>query len=309
MNTEHPLVSVIVPCYNQARFLHEAVKSLQAQTFSLWECIVINDGSTDATERVATVLAAADGRVRVINQANRGLSGARNRGLAEARGQFIQFLDADDALLPRKLEAQLTLLRGTAGLKLSFCDYRRGSADDIYRVPKPPAPYLPPPFGAGSLLVKLAKNWERVISIPIHCFLFDARVFTERGIRFDTTLPNHEDWDCWMQVAALPVETFECEEVLVLYRSNPASMSLDLRPMRAGFLQAIDKQRHLHRGNRELARILRAKRRETIQSYAHQLGEPRLVDCLRNRAGALARRILPAQAYRVLRGVLGTGAP
>jgi glycosyltransferase involved in cell wall biosynthesis len=87
-----PLVSVVIPCYNYARFLPDAVASVQEQTHTNWECIIINDGSTDDTAAVAERLAGKDARIKVIHQENRGPSSARNRGLDVALGEYIQFL-------------------------------------------------------------------------------------------------------------------------------------------------------------------------------------------------------------------------
>ena len=98
MNTrrEQLLVTVVVPCYNQADFLAEALASVQAQTHGRVECIVVDDGSDD--ERIAE--RALEHGARCVKDANRGLPRARNRGLADSRGEFVLFLDADDRLLP-----------------------------------------------------------------------------------------------------------------------------------------------------------------------------------------------------------------
>lgn len=90
-----PSVTVVIPCFNQARFLPAAVASVLAQRYSALDCIVVNDGSTDDTGAVAVSLG-----VQVVEQTNRGLSEARNAGLAAARGDCVVFLDADDELLP-----------------------------------------------------------------------------------------------------------------------------------------------------------------------------------------------------------------
>jgi glycosyltransferase involved in cell wall biosynthesis len=91
----HPTVTVIIPCFNQARFLPAAVSSVRAQRYERVECIVVNDGSTDGTAAVASTLG-----VPVIEQSNKGVSEARNAGLTIARGELVVFLDADDELLP-----------------------------------------------------------------------------------------------------------------------------------------------------------------------------------------------------------------
>src|SRR4030095_15755118 len=93
-----PLVSAVIPCYKQGHFLAEAVQSVLGQTVNDLECIVVNDGSPDTTREVARQLVSGDPRVRYIEQMNRGLAAARNRGLGEARGRFIQFLDGDGSI-------------------------------------------------------------------------------------------------------------------------------------------------------------------------------------------------------------------
>jgi glycosyltransferase involved in cell wall biosynthesis len=100
-----PLVTVVIPCYNQAHFLGEAIESVLCQTYRHFEVVVVDDGSTDETSEVASRY--GEEGVRLIRQENRGLSGARNTGLRHSGGEFLVFLDADDRLLPRALEAGL----------------------------------------------------------------------------------------------------------------------------------------------------------------------------------------------------------
>src|SRR5437867_450686 len=102
----NPLVSVIIPCFEQGRFLSDAIDSVLAQTYRNTEIIVVNDGSTDNTSEVA---GRYGDRVRYFDLPHSGPSRPRNKGLCEARGEFVQFLDADDALLPTKLEKQVRL--------------------------------------------------------------------------------------------------------------------------------------------------------------------------------------------------------
>jgi CDP-glycerol glycerophosphotransferase len=99
-SAEHPLLSVVVPVYNVQRYLAEAVASIQAQTYGHLEIILVDDGSSDGSERTCDEIAAGDERVRVIHQANGGLSRARNAGLAAATADFVAFADSDD-LVPR----------------------------------------------------------------------------------------------------------------------------------------------------------------------------------------------------------------
>src|SRR5262245_20604446 len=98
-NRRQPLVSVIIPCYNHAHYLGEAIESVLAQTVQDFEIIVVDDGSTDSTADVA----ARYPRVRYVRQNNQGLSAARNTGIKHGLGRFLVFLDADDLLLPGAL--------------------------------------------------------------------------------------------------------------------------------------------------------------------------------------------------------------
>lgn len=108
--SDEPLVSVIIPAFNSARWIGEAIASALAQTHRNLEVIVADNGSTDATREIAT---AAGERVRVIRAETRGPGAARNAALEVARGEFVQFLDADDLLEPWKIERQLAVLRRT----------------------------------------------------------------------------------------------------------------------------------------------------------------------------------------------------
>lgn len=101
------LVSIIIPCYNQAVYLSETLISIENQVYQNWECLIINDGSTDETETVARQFTEKDSRFIYIYQPNGGLSNARNTGISHARGKFIQFLDSDDLLTPNKLNASI----------------------------------------------------------------------------------------------------------------------------------------------------------------------------------------------------------
>lgn len=106
-----PLISVVMPCYQSEATLGETVASVQAQTWRDWELIAVDDGSTDGTGKALDALARQESRMRVIHQANGGVSSARNAGLAASRGTWIFFVDADDRLLPDALQTLLAHAR------------------------------------------------------------------------------------------------------------------------------------------------------------------------------------------------------
>lgn len=268
-------VSVIIPCYNQARFLPDALDSVLAQTAVDWECIVVDDGSHDDTRAVAARYCRKDHRIRLVSQANRGLAGARNRGLDEARGRYIQFLDADDLIAPEKLALQLAALARSRRPSVSYTDYRYCPEDDVTKTTTR-GNFSPPRFVRERPLHDIAERWESGFSIPCHCFLFDAALFRTNGIRFDETLPNHEDWDCWMQIFATDPEVHLVDAPLAIYRLHGSSMCTDRSSMWAGFSKAIRKQQRVFKHDRIMRAILKRKFSEKRQAYHIQTRLERL---------------------------------
>jgi glycosyltransferase involved in cell wall biosynthesis len=115
------LVSVIVPCYNQGLFLRETLDSVAAQNYSAWECIIVDDGSTDNTKTIGSEYESKDKRFKYISQPNQGVSRARNNGIANSRGKYILPLDGDDKIGPRYIEEAVKRLEGDASVKLVYC--------------------------------------------------------------------------------------------------------------------------------------------------------------------------------------------
>jgi glycosyltransferase involved in cell wall biosynthesis len=113
-----PLVSAVIPAYQAAAYVRDAVESVLQQTYRPLECIVVDDGSTDATPQVADDFG---DEVRLVRQENRGVSAARNRGVREARGEFLAFLDADDCWLPARIEQQMEVFERRPKLEAVVC--------------------------------------------------------------------------------------------------------------------------------------------------------------------------------------------
>jgi glycosyltransferase involved in cell wall biosynthesis len=113
-----PLVSIIIPVYNSAKYLAETIQSALNQTWPDIELVLINNGSTDNSLAIAESFGSE--KLKIFSQENKGAGGARNRGLQEAKGDYIQFLDADDLLSPDKIEKQVAQLTGKVDL-LSIC--------------------------------------------------------------------------------------------------------------------------------------------------------------------------------------------
>ena len=283
-------VSVIIPCYNQGKFLGDALKSVIAQSFPNWECIVVNDGSTDNTRDVALQFASSHSRIKYVEQGNRGLAAARNAGLQHIRGTHVQFLDSDDAIAPEKFKRQLEVAAGVTGLCVVYSDHYFASATDVTRdlgLTSGTSFVLPCP------LWDIATRWETELSVPLHSFLFDARIFTESGIRFSEELANHEDWDCCMRVFALDVTIMHVQEKLAAYRIHSQSMCRTTSDyaMWKGFTAAIIRQQRIWQHDLHLSKLLSDKLRHVEVQYGYSRNPLRALSLMIKQRTALGRHL------------------
>jgi glycosyltransferase involved in cell wall biosynthesis len=235
-----PLVSIIIPCYNQAHFLPDALSSVRAQTYPNWECIIINDGSPDNTEEVAQEWIKLDSRFRYLYRPNGERSAARNAGLRAVKGDYIQFLDADDVIYPDKFTLQINAMESTSDFALAISDYFCSMEFDLTHAHPY---YVTPKFKSTNYIQELISDWETRLSIPIHAFLFKSALFRSAGIEFNESLSNHEDWDCWMNIFKQNPEVIFTEEVLAIYRIREGSICKNEKLMTEGWLQAISGQK------------------------------------------------------------------
>lgn len=126
-----PKISIIVPVYNVERYLNECLDSIKSQTYSDWECILVDDGSPDGSGKICDEYAASDSRFRVIHRKNGGVSAARNAALVEAKGKYISFVDSDDYVYPCYLETLLNMLEKSGadvaqvGMEMIFTTFKR----------------------------------------------------------------------------------------------------------------------------------------------------------------------------------------
>jgi GT2 family glycosyltransferase len=199
-----PVVSIVMPCHNAATHLPASVGSVLAQTFTDWELIAVDDGSDDTT--LAWLQAQTDGRIRVLSQSNRGVSVARNAGLAAARGRYVAFLDADDTWVADFLEKMLATLGTQPDAVLAYCGWQNlglpGGQGE---------PFVPPDYENADK----AKTLFAGCRWPIHAALVRREaVLAANG--FDPALKNAEDYALWLRVAtAAPI--VRVPEVLAFY--------------------------------------------------------------------------------------------
>ncbi len=223
-----PTISVIVPAYNAERTILETITSVQQQTFSDFELLVINDGSTDQTLELLNTV--NEPRIKICSYPNGGVSVARNRGITHARGKFIAFLDADDLWTVEKLELQLAALQQhpEAGVVYSWAYYMDEQGQSIRS--------SEPVYFAGNVYAQLLVN-DFVVS-GSNC-LISRQAITSVG-EFDTALAPAEDWDYWLRLAALwPFVVIAKPQVF--YRISSGSSSSNVELMERCNLMVIEK--------------------------------------------------------------------
>jgi len=228
------LVSIIVPCYNQAQFLNEALQSVLDQTYTNWECIIVNDGSPDHTEEVAQKWVAKDARFLYLKKENGGLSSARNLGLEKAKGEFIQFLDSDDCIDKTKLELSLEQFEAIENRSVTIVISNfRMFVDDLGLSTEAYCNLDKVHFNLENILYQ----WEEVFSIPIHCGLFDASLF--KSFKFPEHIKAKEDWVMWVSLFKTDCKVVFIAKPLAFYRRNPESMTMK-KDMFPDFIKAYE---------------------------------------------------------------------
>ena len=179
------LVSVIIPSYNLGQYLPQTLKSVMDQTFEDWECLIVENGSTDASMNVVTDFCAADSRfVPVVFQENVGVAAARNRGLELAEGEYILFLDADDLLDPHYMDAAMAAFKLDPSLDVVYGKAERFGAETTWDLP---------PFSMDTML---ASN-----CLYISCLFRRSALMADGklSVGFDPGFKTgYEDWDFWL---------------------------------------------------------------------------------------------------------------
>lgn len=207
-----PRVSVITPAYNAADYLEETVKSVQNQTFTDWEMIIVDDCSEDDTYNLAKKLSEDDSKIRVLkNKANSGVAATRNTALDAATGEYIAFLDSDDLWLPQKLEKQVVFM-DTGQYVLTYTNYQKFNSNT-------------------------GERYEKIIRAP--ATMTEKRIFGDTSIGCLTVMVNRnksgtfhmpllghtEDNITWQGILARGHTAYRLDEVLSLYREGNSSMT------------------------------------------------------------------------------------
>ena len=280
---DRPLVSVIVPTYNYGRFIEETLECLRAQTYVNWECIVVDDGSTDDTAERVSHFIEQDARFKFLRQENARQAAAKNNGLWNSAGQYIQFLDADDLIEPQKFAKQVEFLEAHPEVDIIYGSMRYFKTETpderLYWVWGENKPWMPETSGSGKeVLTALVRQNIMVINSP----LIRRRVVDAVGL-FDNRLPPAEDWDYWLRCAAAGM-CFQFEDLpgtLALVRWHSSSSSYDRRRMYSSMMLIREKVEALT-SDEEVLSLNREHMRKDQQTLALEtISHGPLSDCLR----------------------------
>jgi glycosyltransferase involved in cell wall biosynthesis len=285
--TRPPLVSIIIPCYNGAAYLEEALLSALAQSYPEVEVLVVDDGSTDTSPEIAQRFP-----VRYIRQPNRGLSGARNRGIQECNGAYVVFLDADDRLKPRAIESGFRAIERHPDCAFVVGNHEFISGDGSYLSPSNKVAIRHSHYEA-----LLKSNFIEMIS----SVLFRRSIFDEVG-DFDRSLPVAEDYELYLRIARVrPV----CSHTAVVaeYRKHKGNMSHNSELMLTTTLKVLSGQEKFVAGDARRQGALRTGLRSWRKQYGRQLAFE-LATCLSTMVADQRRRKLRLLAANYPQGLL-----
>lgn len=204
-------VSIIVPCYNQSQYLDECLLSVLNQTFVHWECIIVNDGSTDSTEKKAEQWLEKDSRFKYVYQENSGLSYARNYGVKQANSEFILPLDADDKIGIDYLKLAIEEFKKNTKLKVVYCKAEKfGEVNEVWKLPE-----------------------FSLYNLSLTNLIFCSAMFKKKDFQsiggFDVNmLYGWEDWEFWISMLKKGGDVKRIDSVQFYYRIKSDSMLMGM---------------------------------------------------------------------------------
>jgi len=212
-------VTIVIPAFNQDKFLTDTLKSVKEQSFKNYECIIIDDGSTDNTARVAKDY--CDGnKIKYFYQKNKGLAGARNTGLKLAKGKYIHFLDSDDLIYKNFLENMIDKLNKDLSIDVLSCAWNLIDGKGK-RVSNKIGPVKSSDYFKDLILKNL---------FPVHAAVTKRSVFSKVGF-FNEELFAMEDWNMWLKIASSGYKFDTLDKLGVSYRRHKKCMTLELDRM------------------------------------------------------------------------------
>jgi glycosyltransferase involved in cell wall biosynthesis len=220
---EQTFVSIIIPLYNAERYISETLDSVLAQTYQNWECLIIDDGSKDSSRDIVLDYCKNDSRIQYHWQVNAGASSARNMGVELSKGQYIQYLDADDLLLPDKIKKMLEESKKLDENGILYSNMILGKENNIHKE-------IPMNFslnlGSNVTFDQTYRRYALDFGITAACFLFPRKIL--ELVVWDVSLGPAEDWDYFLQILNKGYYFRFLPETFVIYRNTSASYSKNI---------------------------------------------------------------------------------
>lgn len=232
-----PLVSIIMPVYNAEKYLAEAIQSVINQTYKNWELLIVNDGSTDNSSSLLLKFN-SDSRIRIFNQANKGVSAARNMALVNMKGDYFCFLDSDDTLPLKSIEERVRIFQ--KDFNITFVDGYVMVYDEHNRIIK----NIWKPSFIGHSLSKLLQLSSSCFFGPTWMIRFDKKY----KYHFEPTLKHAEDLLFYISIADQGIYTF-LDKPTYCYRDRPGSAMKDIRGLGSGYLNLRDRLKEMNKFN------------------------------------------------------------
>jgi glycosyltransferase involved in cell wall biosynthesis len=228
-----PLISVIITCYNQDQYISEAIESVLRQTYTHWECFLVDDGSSDGSAEICKSYAAKDERIHYVFQKNSGVSAARNNGFSLSKGKYIQFLDGDDFLYLQKLERQVVILERQNEISVCYTNHYH-----YWQQSKQLANYdfeLLDPYPLHHFLY----GHDNGVSLPIHAALLRRKIWQSVELPFvEDYSYRYEDWIFWVRICVKQSRFYYLDECLVAYRMHGNNFVTDSETVAFNAIQA-----------------------------------------------------------------------
>jgi glycosyltransferase involved in cell wall biosynthesis len=225
-----PLVSIVIPCYNQSSYIQSAIESVLNQSYRPIEIIVVNDGSTDNSLDIIKNIKTHE-KIIIVTTENNGLAAARNEGISRARGYYISFLDSDDLYLPDRLKLHINFLESHPGIDISYSEtqYFTDQQKRLFALGKRPKI-------SGNLFPQLIKG----NFIPSNAFVIKSDSIRKID-GYDQSLSAHEDWDMLLRLSLAGIQFGHISFVTNLVRIHPENMTKQRRRMAESEIIVINK--------------------------------------------------------------------
>lgn len=229
--TEEPLVSIITPCYNREKFITETLDCIQKSHYKNWECVVVDDGSTDNSSKIIQEFVRKDSRFKYFYHSNSGISRTKNFAIANSNGKYILPVDSDDLISPFYMSEAVEIMEKRPEVKIV-------SAQGVY-------------FGTKKGKWHLADYSfnELLLSNCIHNSSMFRRVDFDKTDGYDPTFAINEDWDLWINILKTGGEVVKIEKDYFFYRKHDESNIIKFPKRDADMLKLLyEKNKELYVG-------------------------------------------------------------